>query len=176
MSDVLAGRCIVFHISCFFVWGAVSSWSSPCSTSLWQATQEEHSHYRLSLFALMVQGADPLSSLELYSLSWWASALLPPSPLVMRGLLRECGTFASEFELTFNASKTQLVYFKGFRAKSFPPCVVFGFGLPLSSLDRVNNLRHILHALHSWWHLSLGTCRKANYLLHVFTGCDSLVK
>jgi len=47
-------------------------------------------------------------------------ALLAPSPSAMRGLLRECETFASEFGLTFNASKTQLNLFQEIQSQLFP--------------------------------------------------------
>jgi len=73
-------------------------------------------------------------------------ALLASSPSAMRGLLRECETFALEFGLTFNASKTQLIYFRRFRAMQVsPPCVFKFVGLLLSFSDSVNHLGHILH-------------------------------
>jgi len=108
-------------------------------------------------------------------------ALLAPSPSALRGLLRECETFASEFGLTFNASKTQLIYFRRVRARSSPPCGVFKFvGLPLSFSDSVNHLGHILHyTLDDTADVARvisDMCRKAICLLHVFTGCDPLVK
>ena len=75
-------------------------------------------------------------------------ALLAPSPSAMRGLLRECETFASEFGLIFNASKTQLIYFRRLRTRSFPPCGVFEFvGHPLSFSSIINFGAH--SALHS---------------------------
>ena len=53
-------------------------------------------------------------------------------------------------------------------------------GLPLSFSDSVNHLGHILHyTLDDTADVARvisDMCRKANYLLHVFTGCDPLVK
>ncbi len=46
-------------------------------------------------------------------------ALLAPSPSAMRILLKECEVFASEFDITFNASKTQLICFSN-RQRSLP--------------------------------------------------------
>ncbi len=56
-------------------------------------------------------------------------ALLAPSPSAMRILLRECEAFASEFDITFNATKTQLICFsyKTHSCVSSLPIGVFQF-------------------------------------------------
>ncbi len=65
---------------------------------------------------------------------------MAPSPSAMRILLRECEAFASEFEISFNPSKTQLICFSHNRSRSG----VFQFiGSPLRSL--FTHLGHVLH-------------------------------
>ena len=106
-------------------------------------------------------------------------ALLVPPPSAMCGLLREWETFASEFGLTFNASKTQLIYFRRFRARSSPPCGMLDFHSGSWTVSIIwgtccTTFLMTLLMLHTF-RLSL-TCRKANYLLHVLHGCDPIVK
>ena len=118
--------------------------------------------------------------------TWWALclctwlyaddiALLAPSPSAMRILLKECEVFASEFDITFNASKTQLICF------STLPNGVFRFNeVALQFTDIVTHLGHTLHRkLDDEVDIAQVTsamCRKANYLLHTFSGCDMRVK
>ena len=72
-------------------------------------------------------------------------ALLAPS-FAMRRLLRECELFANTTGLTFNASKTQLIYFQRAKSRSFLSRGVFSFfGSPLRFSESVNHLGHILH-------------------------------
>ena len=108
-------------------------------------------------------------------------ALLAPSPSAMRRLLKECELFANTTGLTFNASKTQLIYFQRAKSRSFLSRGVFSFfGSPLRFSESVNHLGHILHyTLDDTADISRAMsdlCRKANYLLHVFTKCSPSVK
>ena len=108
-------------------------------------------------------------------------ALLAPSPSAMRRLLRECELFANITGLIFNASKTQLTYFKSAKSRSLLSRGVFSFfGSPLSFSESVNHLGHILHyTLDDTADISRAMsdlCRKANYLLHVFSKSSPSVK
>ena len=99
----------------------------------------------------------------------------------MRRLLRECELFASTTGLTFNASKTQLIYFQTANYRVLLSSGVFSFfGSPISFSDSVNHLGHILHyTLGNTADISRAIsdlCRKANYLLHVFSKCSPSVK
>ena len=101
-------------------------------------------------------------------------ALLAPSPSAMRRLLKECELFANTTGLTFNASKTQLIYFQTAKSRSFLSRFVFSFfGSHLSFSESVNHLGHILHyTLDDTADINRAMsdlCRKANYLLHVFS-------
>ena len=107
--------------------------------------------------------------------------LLAPSPSALRMLLRECEVFALQFGLTFNAAKTQLICFQRAKMKTFPPTGVFTFfGTHLTFSERVNHLGHMLHYTlddsKDICRASSDLCRKANYLLHVFSKCSPLVK
>ena len=107
--------------------------------------------------------------------------LLAPSQSAMRRLLKECELFANTTDLTFNASKTQLLYFQWTKSRSFLSRGVFSFfGSPLRFSESVNHLGHILHyTLDDTADISRALsdlCRKANYLLHVFSKCSPSVK
>ncbi len=71
-------------------------------------------------------------------------ALLAPSPSAMRILLTECEAFASEFDLTFNASKTQLICFSN-RQMTLPNGVFRFNEVALQFADTVTHLGHTLH-------------------------------
>ncbi len=107
-------------------------------------------------------------------------ALLAPSPSAMRILLRECEEFASEFEITFNASKTQLICFSNSRSRTLPNGVFRFIGSDLQFSDTVTHLGHILHCtlddVADVTRVRSSMCRKANYLLHTFSGCSMSVK
>ncbi len=102
-------------------------------------------------------------------------ALLSPSSSAMRILLKECEVFASEFDITFNASKTQLICFSN-RPMTLPNGVFRFNGVALQFTDIVTHLGHTLHRkLDDKVDIAQVTsamCRKANYLLHTFSGCD----
>ena len=68
-------------------------------------------------------------------------ALLAPSPAALRILLAECERFAAEFNITFNAAKTQLICFS--LDRNFPlPDEVFSFlGHTLNFRSSVTHLR-----------------------------------
>ncbi len=83
--------------------------------------------------------------------TWWALclctddiALLAPSPSAMRILLKECEAFASEFDITFNASKTQLICFSN-RPMTLPNGVFRFNGVALQFKDILTHLGHTLH-------------------------------
>ena len=74
-----------------------------------------------------------------------------------------------------------LKHIQELQSKAFQPCGVFEFVcLPLNFSDSVNHLGNILHyTLDDTTDVARvisDVCRKANYLLHVFTACDSALK
>ena len=71
-------------------------------------------------------------------------ALLAPSPSALRILLRECELFATDHNLIFNATKTQLICF---RSSPKVKCTgkFFFSGHLLEFSDTVTHLGHVLH-------------------------------
>jgi len=65
-------------------------------------------------------------------------------------LLRECKIFPSELGLTFNVSKTQLNYFRSFKARFFKLVVCLSLSSTQFLRQRQSFGAH--SALHSWWH------------------------
>ena len=73
------------------------------------------------------------------------SCLLSPSPSAMRILLRECEAFASEFEITFNATKLSSFVLVTRLTPVFGPYRLAFSSFLLSFSDTVTHLGHILH-------------------------------
>ena len=107
-------------------------------------------------------------------------ALLAPSPAALRILLAECERFAAEFNITFNAAKTQLICFS--LGRKFPlPDEVFSFlGHTLNFRSSVTHLGHTfqrnLDDKDDIQRVKSDMCRKGNYLLQTFAACDPFVK
>ena len=107
-------------------------------------------------------------------------ALLAPSPAALRILLAECERFAAEFNITFNAAKTQLICFRTGRKFSHPDDVFSFLGHALSFSSSVSHLGHTFqHNLDyddDIKRVTSDMCRKANYLLQTFSSCDPVVR
>ena len=69
-------------------------------------------------------------------------ALLAPSPSALRILLSECEKFAEEYDLIFNAAKTQLICFRSDKKISLPDGVFCFLGHPLSFSNSIVHLGH----------------------------------
>ena len=107
-------------------------------------------------------------------------ALLAPSPSALRALLHECEVYAREFNLVFNGSKTQLICFRLKSSVALPSNAFKFLGHSLTFAYSVTHLGHTLHfSLDDTADIVRVTsdmCRKANYLLHIFSPCDPIVK
>ena len=106
--------------------------------------------------------------------------LLAPSIDALRRMLHVCTSFADDYGLRFNPTKTQLICFT--HSLSHPPPntpLIFG-GVPLSFKDTVFHLGHVLSRdLSDSADVIRATqdmARKANCLLTTFSCADSLVK
>ena len=106
--------------------------------------------------------------------------LLAPGIDALHRMLHVCASFADDYGLRFNPTKTQLICFA--HSLSHPPpntLLIFG-GVPLSFKDTVFHLGHILSRdlsdsadiIRATWDM---VC-KANCLLKTFSCADSLVK
>ena len=107
-------------------------------------------------------------------------ALLAPSPSALRILLSECEKFAEEYDLIFNAAKTQLICFRSDKKISLPDGVFCFLGHPFSFSNSIVHLGHTLlfnlDDADDISRVASDLCRKSNYLLSTFSSCDPLVK
>ena len=106
-------------------------------------------------------------------------ALPTPSPSALHLLLSECEAFAREYDLVFNANKTQLICFRLKPNLSLPDGMFRFFGHSLCFSNSVNHLGHVLKFnlddADDINRVSSDMCRKANCLLHIFKSCDPTV-
>ena len=105
--------------------------------------------------------------------------LLSRSPCGVRCQLTTCETFASSFNLTFNSSKSQLIFFS--KVKNSIPLNSFTFnGEHLQAVSSVTHLgRRYTQTLDDLDDIQLATsemCRRANCLFQLFSFCDPIVK
>ena len=71
-------------------------------------------------------------------------ALLAPSHSALRILLRECESFAADYNLIFNAAKTHLICFRSsIKVEGSGKFIFSGHHLEFS--DTVTHLGHVLH-------------------------------
>ena len=107
-------------------------------------------------------------------------ALLVPSPAALRLMLNTCLLFAESHNLVFNAGKTQLIAFSR-TAPAVTASTFFSFcGQQLKFCKTVTHLGHILSCDLSDDPAIIAVkkdlCRKANFMLHTFSCCDSYTK
>ena len=107
-------------------------------------------------------------------------ALLAPSPAALRLMLNTCLLFAESHNLVFNAGKTQLIAFSR-TAPAVTASTFFSFcGQQLKFCKTVTHLGHILSCDLSDDPAIIAVkkdlCRKANFMLHTFSCCDSYTK
>ena len=105
-------------------------------------------------------------------------ALLAPSPSALRIVLEICTRFADDHSLVFNAGKTQLIRFS---LSVHPGTATFNFlGESLQLSKSIVHLGHILSQDLSDNEdivaIKKDMCRKANYMLSVFSSCDRPTK
>ena len=106
-------------------------------------------------------------------------ALLAPSHSALRILLRECESFAADYNLLFNAAKTQLICFRSsIKVKGSGKFIFSGHHLEFS--DTVTHLGHVLHCtLDDSVDIKRSTlemCKKANIVLATFSSCNPYIK
>ena len=70
--------------------------------------------------------------------------LLAPSPTAMRKLLQLCESYASDFSITFNSSKSKCLLVKPLNFRNYSECT---FYLDNNAIDNVSSFLHLGHSI-----------------------------